>query len=111
VIDGIRKDESRARAKRQPLEIHKRGGWQIEHTIFNWSRENVFEHIRIHDLPLNPLYEMGYKRVSCWFCPFTPKADNMILKVKHPKLYAQAERWAERWGKRFCYPVEDCEKP
>lgn len=109
-IDGIRRAESNARRKRQPVEIHKRGGWRIEHIIFEWSKPDVFAYIREHGLPLNPLYEMGYSRVGCWFCPFSPVADNRILQVQHPKLYAQAEAWGKKWGKRFCYPVEDCEK-
>jgi len=110
VIDGIRGDESPARKKRNPLELHKSGKWHIEHTIFNWSKKNVFDHIEIHDLPLNPLYAMGYSRVSCWFCPFTPVADNRLLRSTHPDLYAKAKEWSEKYGRRFCYPVEDCEK-
>jgi len=107
VIDGIRRDESNARAKRSPLELHRSGKWNIEHTIFNWSRENVFNHIKIHELPLNPLYGMGYSRVSCWFCPFTPKADNILVRKTHPKLYEKALEWESLYGRRFNYVVED----
>ena len=107
VIDGIRYDESSARKKRNPLEPHKSGKWDIEHIIFNWSKENVFDHIKIHNLPLNPLYAMGYSRVGCWFCPFTPIAENRLLRSTHPELYEKALEWANRYGRRFCYPVED----
>jgi len=108
VIDGIRGDESPARRKRNPMEPHRSGKWDIEHIIFTWSKQQVFTYIRTHDLPLNPLYEMGYSRVSCWFCPFTPVADNRNLRITHPEFYAKAKEWSEKYGRRFCYPVEDC---
>jgi len=110
VIDGIRGDESPARRKRNPMEPHRSGKWNIEHIVFDWTKKYIFEYIHAHDLPLNPLYEMGYSRVSCWFCPFTPVADNRRLRSTHPDLYAKAQGWAAKYGRRFCYPVEDCEK-
>lgn len=108
VIDGIRYDESAARKKRSPLEPHRSGKWDIEHIVFDWTKDQIFEYIRTHNLPLNPLYAMGYSRVGCWFCPYTPKAENALLRKTHPDLYRKAEEWSERYGRRFCYPVEDC---
>jgi phosphoadenosine phosphosulfate reductase len=109
VIDGIRSNESNARKKRSPMEPHRSGKWDIEHIIFDWSKPEVFAYIRENRLPLNPLYGMGYSRTSCWFCPFKPIMDNMILRRLHPELYAKAKEWETRYGRRFCYPVEDCE--
>ena len=109
VIDGIRGDESAARKKRSPMEPHRSGKWEIEHIIYNWDKRAVFDYIRDFKLPLNPLYHMGYSRVSCWFCPFTPKSENALLRKTHPDLYAKAKEWEKRYGRRFCYPVEDCE--
>jgi len=108
VIDGIRGNESPARAKRSPMEPHRSGKWDIEHIIFDWTKKDVFEYIEHWKLPLNPLYDMGYSRVSCWFCPFTPQAENALMRKTHPELYAKAEEWSAQYGRRFCYPVEDC---
>jgi phosphoadenosine phosphosulfate reductase len=107
VIDGIRSMESTARKKRSPMEPHRSRKWDIEHIIFDWTKPEVFAYIRTHGLPLNPLYSMGYSRTSCWFCPFKPKADNQILRKSHPELYEKAQEWATKYGRRFCYPVED----
>jgi len=107
VIDGIRSMESVARKKRSPLEPHQSGKWDIEHIVFRWTKPEIFAYIREHELPLNPLYAMGYSRTSCWFCPFKPKADNQILRKSHPELYEIARGWASKYGRRFCYPVED----
>ena len=92
------------------MEPHRSGKWDIEHIVFEWTKPEIFAYIREHELPLNPLYAMGYSRTSCWFCPFKPKADNKILQKLHPELYAKAKEWETRYGRRFCYPVEDCEK-
>jgi len=108
VIDGIRENESAARGKRSPMEPHRSGKWDIEHIMYYWTKPQVFEYINSHGLPLNPLYAVGYSRVSCWFCPFTPKSENALLRKTHPELYAKAEEWSARYGRRFCYPVEDC---
>jgi len=110
VIDGIREDESPARRKRNPMEPHRSGKWNIEHIVFDWGKEEIFNYLAKHRLPINPLYEMGYSRVSCWFCPFTPVADNRLLRSTHPEFYAKAQGWAAKYGRRFCYPIEDCEK-
>jgi len=109
VIDGIRRDESAARKKRSPMEPHRSGKWNIEHIIFDWKKTQVFNYIEYHELPLNSLYARGYSRVGCWFCPFTPIAENRLLRSTHPELYAKAKEWETRYGRRFCYPVEDCE--
>ena len=109
-IDGIRKNESRARSKRTEVEVHKRGKWRIEHIIFNWTKPEVYEYIRLRGLPLNPLYGMGYSRTGCWFCPYATKTNNRILQKAHPELYAQALGFAAKWGRDFCYPVVDCEE-
>ena len=110
VIDGIRSDESAARKKRSPMEPHRSGKWEIEHIIFDWTKPEVFAYLQKYELPLNPLYGMGYSRVSCWFCPFTPKADNRILRKTHPELFEKAKEWESLYGRRFNYVIEDQEQ-
>ena len=107
VIDGIRSDESSARKMRSPMEPHRSGKWEIEHIIFDWNKDRVFKYIDEHELPLNPLYSMGYSRVSCWFCPFSPMSDNKILPKTPPDLYEKAREWERKWGRRFNYVIED----
>ena len=92
------------------MEPHRSGKWEIEHIIFDWTKPEVFAYIQKHELPLNPLYGMGYSRVSCWFCPFTPKADNRILRKTHPELFEKAKEWESLYGRRFNYVIEDQEQ-
>jgi len=106
-IDGIRKEESPARRKRNPIEPHKSGKWTIEHIVYHWTKKGILDYIHNHGLPLNPLYAMGYSRTSCWFCPFTPVAENRLLRKTHPDLYEKAKEWERKYGRRFNYVIED----
>ena len=74
------------------------------------TKSEIFAYIDKRGLPLNQLYEMGYSRTSCWFCPFTPQEENALLRKTHKKLYEKAKEWERLYGRRFNYVVEDCEK-
>lgn len=37
--------------------------------IIDWSEDEVWEFHKIYNLPHNPLYDLGYKRVGCIGCP------------------------------------------
>ena len=109
-VDGIRRDESRWRAARVRVEPRKGATWNQIHQVFGLSKPDIFAYIDKHGLPLNPLYEMGYSRASCWFCPYTPQAENALLRKTHKMLYEKAKKWERLYGRRFNYVVEDCEK-
>jgi len=109
-VDGIRRDESRWRANRVRVEPRKGATWNQIHQVFGMTKSEIFAYIDEHGLPLNPIYEMGYSRTSCWFCPFTTQAENALLRKTHKKLYEKAKEWERLYGRRFNYVVEDCEK-
>jgi phosphoadenosine phosphosulfate reductase len=33
-----------------------------------WSREAIWDHIRRHEIPYNPLHDRGYRSIGCWPC-------------------------------------------
>ena len=101
VIDGIRKYESWKRAKRQKIEMHRSGKWRIEHIVFNWREEKIFRYIAEKNLPLNPLYSLGFPRASCWLCPFASQETNNLVAKTHPELHKYAEELKKRYGNCF----------
>lgn len=109
-VDGIRRDESRWRAARVRVEPRRGATWNQIHQVFGMTKPEIFAYISRAGLPLNPLYELGYRRASCWFCPFTSQAENVLLRKTHKELYEQAKEWERRYGRRFNYVCEDCEK-
>jgi len=55
----------------------------ILNPIVDWSDDDVWEFIKMRNLPVNPLYSQGYSRVGCIGCPLSGngKAD----LEKYPK--------------------------
>lgn len=55
-----------------------------------WGDADVWEYIRMRDLPYSPIYDMGYVRTGCMFCAFgahLEKAPNRFQRMEktHPK--------------------------
>ena len=109
-ILGIRKAESRKRAKRNELEIsnHKYSNtldqFNIDNQsqilcihgkdkimlnpIINWTNSDVWSFIRGEKLEYCTLYDEGYYRIGCMFCPMaSPKT-----KLKDRKRYPGVEK-------------------
>jgi len=62
----------------------------ISWPIFFFTEQDIWDYIQKYNLPINPLYKMGYKRVGCWACMQDIfHKDNRILDLRenHPKLY------------------------
>lgn len=50
----------------------------ILNPIIDWSDDEVWEFIELYNLPYNPLYDMGYKRIGCVGCPQSTKAGKEL---------------------------------
>lgn len=72
-ITGLRRQQSATRAETGLIELYvfeEREGRDIVklNPMANWSRESVWEYIRQHRIPYNPLHDQGYRSVGCWPC-------------------------------------------
>lgn len=72
-ITGLRRDQSDARAGTGVVELHELEGLEGRHVVklnplARWSREQVWEHLRHHHLPWNPLHDRGYRSIGCQPC-------------------------------------------
>lgn len=55
-----------------------------------WTDDDVWEYIKLFNLPYCKLYDMGMKRTGCMFCMFGAHIDDSrfkTLKEIYPKLY------------------------
>jgi phosphoadenosine phosphosulfate reductase len=59
--------------------------------IIDWTDEDVWEFIKSKNLPVNPLYGMGYKRVGCVGCPMSGNRRKEMLP-KYKSAYFRAAR-------------------
>lgn len=54
--------------------------------IVDWSDNDVWNYIHKYDLPINPLYSEGFKRVGCMICPKASFERNYEMLMRYPKL-------------------------
>jgi phosphoadenosine phosphosulfate reductase len=92
-FDGIRKAESKSRAKFEKIRKNTKIIKQYSaYPIFDWSDFEVWLYILWKKLPINPLYYYGFSRVGCFVCPNNGKFDEFLLKRIHPELYKEWEK-------------------
>jgi len=74
--------------------------------IMNWTALHVWLYIFMNKVKYNPLYEKGYERIGCMFCPANKLADLEILKGIHPESYKKWEQILFEQAKKLHYPSE-----
>jgi phosphoadenosine phosphosulfate reductase len=88
---GVRRDESPTRAGTLLVDWDAKRGMVKVNPIAAWTQDDVDAYIQRHQVPVNPLFELGYGSIGCAPCtrPVQPGED------------ARAGRWAGR-GKTEC---------
>jgi phosphoadenosine phosphosulfate reductase len=67
-ITGIRREQSPSRADAPKVEwMERRGVWKFN-PLADWTDEEVWDYVREHDLPYNPLHDRGYSSIGCAPC-------------------------------------------
>ncbi|MBD5437701.1 MAG: phosphoadenosine phosphosulfate reductase family protein [Treponema sp.] len=85
-ITGIRHEESVRRSKRKYFEPCMRNtGTRFLNPIIDWTENDVWEYIRENKLPYCGLYNKGWRRIGCLFCPMSTKAEKMRQCEEYPK--------------------------
>ena len=83
-VSGIRRSDSASRASAPKFGKDRRFGlWKVN-PLADWSERDVWNYIREHHLPYNPLHDQGYPSIGCMPC---------TSQVK-PGEDARAGRWA-----------------
>ena len=75
---ALRRDQSPSRANLQEVEPFNRPGKTISRVapLAAWTARDVWKYAKDHDIPLLPLYELGYTSIGCEPCtaiPFDPE--------------------------------------
>lgn len=47
----------------------------VVNAIYEWSDRDVWDFIKDRGIEINPLYDMGFRRVGCVGCPLATKAE------------------------------------
>lgn len=86
VITGVRWGESNRRAKRRMFETCYRDKLkQYLNVIIDWTNEEVWEFIHKFNLPYCNLYDKGWKRIGCLFCPLAGHRHRVMEAKEYPR--------------------------
>jgi phosphoadenosine phosphosulfate reductase len=67
-ITGIRRDQAPTRANARKVEWDARFGLIKINPLADWKWEQVWDHIRSHKVPYNPLHDQNYPSIGCTYC-------------------------------------------
>lgn len=68
-ITGLRRDQWATRTNIRKVEIdHDHGAIVKLSPLAEWTREEVWDYVREHDVPTHPLYARGYTSIGCAPC-------------------------------------------
>jgi phosphoadenosine phosphosulfate reductase len=72
-ITGLRRQQSETRTSIGILELYTLDDAAHRDIVklnpmANWTRETVWNYIREHRIPYNPLHDAGYRSIGCWPC-------------------------------------------
>jgi len=67
-ITGIRRDQSPTRANARKLEWDARFGLAKVNPLADWTWKQVWDYIRRHAIPYNPLHDQNYPSIGCTHC-------------------------------------------
>lgn len=86
VITGIRWTESAKRKTRRLVErCTRKKSKHFLHVIIDWTDFEVWEFIKERELPYCSLYDEGWKRIGCLFCPYQDNSTKLREIKKYPK--------------------------
>lgn len=67
-VTAIRRDQTSARANARAVERDERFELVKVNPLVRWSKEEVWRHLREHDVPYNSLHDRGYPSIGCLPC-------------------------------------------
>ena len=83
-ITSIRRDQTAERASAGKIEWDEKFGLVKINPIADWSSKQVWQYIREHDVPFNPLHERNFPSIGCTHC----------TRAVRPGEDERAGRWA-----------------
>lgn len=103
VFDGVRAEESAARADRDEISIGGKNINQINCSpILKWNSAELFLYLLHYSILLNDAYRIGFNRVGCTICPLSSGWRDSISNHVYPDeistLLHQVEKYTEDVG-------------
>jgi len=100
-ISGTRADESFDRAKLPEWDFSGNLLTYQWRPLIKWTYADVLAIHKKYDIPLNPLYAIGAKRVGCWPCIMSRKEEIRIIALKFPERIDMIRKAEQEFERRY----------
>ena len=67
-ITAIRRDQTPQRANALVVEWDKKFEIAKINPLVRWTKTDIWSHLRTHNVPFNPLHDLGYPSIGCMPC-------------------------------------------
>ena len=67
-VTAIRRDQTAWRADALAVEWDQKFGLGKVNPLVRWTKQEVWSHLLEHDVPYNPLHDVGYPSIGCVHC-------------------------------------------
>jgi phosphoadenosine phosphosulfate reductase len=67
-VTGVRRDQAPTRANTKKLEWDAKFGLAKLNPLADWTSAQVWDYIRSHEVPYNPLHDHNYPSIGCTHC-------------------------------------------
>lgn len=101
---GVRRDESPARERTVPHCHDDYFQCQVNHPVFDWTKQMCFDYVKAHGQQINPLYTLGFSRVGCAQCINSGKNDILAWSQRFPEMIDKVRDWERQVGRTFFAP-------
>lgn len=98
VYSGVRAAESPDRAKLPATGFDDMFGCEVSRPLLNWTIDDVVALHKKYDIPLNPLYGYGARRVGCFPCINSNKAEIKLISIHFPERIDQIREQERSFG-------------
>ncbi len=103
VFDGVRAEESAARADRDEISVGAKNINQVNCSpILKWNSSELFLYLLHYNILLNDAYRIGFNRVGCTICPLSSGWRDSISNHVYPDeismLLHQVEKYTDDVG-------------
>jgi 3'-phosphoadenosine 5'-phosphosulfate sulfotransferase (PAPS reductase)/FAD synthetase len=76
-----------------------------------WNEQDVWDYIKLYNVPYSKIYDMGYTRTGCVFCMYGCHLEQkpnrfQLLKQTHPKMYEYCMKDVEDGGLGIGYVLD-----
>jgi 3'-phosphoadenosine 5'-phosphosulfate sulfotransferase (PAPS reductase)/FAD synthetase len=110
LVTGVRADESPQRRKLREFDYDAVFRACVWRPILKWTFQNVTDILRKYDVPMNPLYKKGARRVGCFPCINSNKAEIAMIARDYPERIEFLKQKEESLGKTFFCPNKTPQK-